>query len=182
MAICSSRISRTVRGTITRPDWVKNRWISVTKNPFLRSSRIIIADEHGEPALVSRIEIELLSQSQFRWTLWAGDRRLISIVGKSDDVDAMVASNRTLVRMAMGLPPETRPKHSSLVHAVSTDGAGRGKREQAERTARAMNADPGHADHTWDAESVLWVALINGLDEMERRYCRQKEDVTHGQN
>lgn len=33
----------------------------------------------------------------------------------------------------------------------------------------------GVVDHPWTVEDVLSVALRNGLDEMERRYCK-KED------
>ena len=49
--------------------------------------------------------------------------------------------------------------------------------QQSDLLARAMNIAEGRRglcpeDEPWTVEMVLHVALANGLDEMERRYCR----------
>jgi hypothetical protein len=57
----------------------------------------LLGVEGHAPAKVTRIEIELLDNAQFRWTLWSDARRLFSLAGRSGDQSAMLAATAKIV-------------------------------------------------------------------------------------
>ncbi|MGO8751427.1 MAG: hypothetical protein ACLQNE_36230 [Thermoguttaceae bacterium] len=57
----------------------------------------VLYDGKGNPVPVTKIETDVIGH-QFRWTLWAGARRLITIPGRIEDVDEMLRCNQILLQ------------------------------------------------------------------------------------
>lgn len=56
----------------------------------------------GEPADVSKVEIEILDDGRCRWNLFSGCRRIYSAVARPADQPALIESTRIIVETMTG--------------------------------------------------------------------------------
>ena len=57
---------------------------------------------------ITRIQIELLSSDEYRWTLFDGQRCIVSTIGDAGDLRTVITSSEMLVKVMLGLPPTSR--------------------------------------------------------------------------
>lgn len=66
------------------------------------------------PADVTKIDVEVIDASRFRWTIYSHGRKIFSAAGRREDLAGMAWSTEALIGMALGVRPPAVRSGASL--------------------------------------------------------------------
>lgn len=77
--------------------------------PFPQLEVALLGADGQTPAKITRVEIDLLDNGRFRWTLWSAGRRLISLTGDDRDRWAMIVATDKIVAAELAAFDSSQP-------------------------------------------------------------------------